>query len=163
MTESAGGIRMADFIKAPMRLAGERSICYRHILGLPASEHELANWQSQHPSHPLPKDLQELVLRVNGIHLWANTATGRSYTGIAPIQEWEHARQKMYELGNRDLLDGRYIAISYHQDGAAFVVLDVELEAYFLMDAAGPDATLRVGKNVPELLDWLWQNRIEPS
>jgi hypothetical protein len=105
-----------------------------------------------------------LVERVNGIHLWANVETGRSYAGLAPIEEWELARVKMYgPTAARTLLDDRYVAISYHQDGASFVVLDVTSGRYFLMDVAGADATSPIANNVDELLGWLWGSRISPK
>ena len=47
--------------------------------------------------------------------------------------------------------------------GAAFVVLDVALRTYFLMDTAGPDATSPIATNVEGLLDWLWQSRVAPK
>jgi hypothetical protein len=66
-------------------------------------------------------------------------------------------------MADRRLLDDRYVALSYHQDGAAFIVLDVASGTYFLMDTAGPDATSPIATNVEELLDWLWQSRITPK
>jgi hypothetical protein len=60
-------------------------------------------------------------------------------------------------------VDDRYVALSYHQDGSSFVVLDVESGRYFLMDAAGPDATSPIASNAGELLDWLWRTRIAPK
>jgi hypothetical protein len=112
----------------------------------------------------LPADLRALVERVNGIHLWANVETGRSYVGLAPVEEWELARVKMYgAAGDPGLLDDRYVAISYHQDGASFVVLDVKSGGYFLMDTAGPDTTSPIAGNVEELLDWTWRSRIAPK
>jgi hypothetical protein len=105
-----------------------------------------------------------LVERVNGIHLWANPETGRSYFGLAPVEEWQLARIKMYgNASDRSLLDDRYVAISYHQDGASFVVLDANSGKYFLMDAAGPDATVPIAGNAQELLDWLWDRRMSPT
>jgi hypothetical protein len=159
-----GGMMMTDLLSAPGRRAEQRDVRYRHILGSPAEQEEINSWQSQRPSQPLPSDLRELVSRMNGIHLWANAETGRSYAGLAPIEEWELARIKMYGAeADRGLLEDRYLAISYHQDGASFVVLDVESGRYFLMDAAGPDATSPIASNADELLDWLWRSRIEPK
>jgi hypothetical protein len=58
-----------------------------------------------------------------------------------------------------DLAD-EYLAISYHTDGSALVVLKVTSGEYFLMGACGADETCRIGSNVEALLDWLWKNRI---
>lgn len=109
----------------------------------------------------LPADLRALILQVNGIHLWANGETGRAYFGLAPIEEWEPLRSRLGDGGGR--LGERYLAISYHQDEAAFIVLDLESGVYFLMDAAGPDTTSPIARNVEELLDWLWRSRIAPT
>ena len=161
---SPGGLSMTDFLSAPGRRAEQRSVPYRHILGPPASEEAIDAWQRHRPSHSLPTDLRTLLSRINGIHLWANAETWRSYAGLAPIEEWDLARVKMYgPAADRGLLDDRYVAISYHQDGASFVVLDTASGRTFLMDAAGPDATSPVGSNAAELLDWLWRTRIRPQ
>jgi hypothetical protein len=158
-----GGMGLENFISAAA--GGTRwDASYGHLLGAPASRAATQAWRAEHPSHPLPNDLAALVERANGIHLWANIDTGRSYVGLAPIEEWDIARIKMYgQSGNPVLLDDRYVAISYHQDGASFLVLDVESGRYFLMDAAGPDTSTPIAKNVEELLDWLWRNRIAPT
>jgi len=159
-----GGLSMTDFLSAPGRQAEQREVRYGHILGSSASEQTIDDWQSERPMAPLPADLRALVTRINGIHLWANKETGRSYTGLAPIEEWELARLKMYgSAAAPSLLDDRYVAISCHQDGAAFVVLDVKSGQYFLMDAAGPDATAPIAHNASELLDWIWRTRIAPK
>ena len=159
-----GGLMMTEFLAAPGRRAEQRNVRYRHILGAPASQQAIETWLRERPSHRLPPDLLELVLRVNGIHLWARTDTGRSYAGIAPIEEWEIARIKLYgATANPGLLDEKSVAISYHQDAAAFVVLDVTTGKYLLMDAAGPDATSPIANNAGELLDWLWRSRITPK
>jgi hypothetical protein len=159
-----GGMLLTDLLSAPGRRAEQRDIRYRHILGAPASPQAVDAWQNQRPLHPLPADLRALVERVNGIHLWANVETGHAYIGLAPIEEWELARVKMYgAAADRGLLDDRYVAISYHQDGASFVVLDVGSGKYFLMDTAGPDTTSPIGSNVDELLDWIWRSRISPK
>jgi hypothetical protein len=158
-----GGVRLTDFLSAPGRRTEQRECRYRHILGGPASPRAIEAWQEQHPSHPLPADLQALVARINGIHLWAYPETGRSYTGLAPIEEWELARIKMYgPTVDRRILDDRYIALSYDLGGAAFVVLDPVSSEYFLMDTAGPDTSTPIGSTAGELLDWLWKSRIPP-
>jgi hypothetical protein len=159
-----GGLRLTDLLSSPGRQSEQRDDRYRHILGPPASQQTIDSWQHQHPSQPLPADLREFVSRINGVHLWANAATGRSYTGLAPLEEWELARIKMFGLtAERDLLDDRFVAVSYHQDSESFVVLDVESKKYFLMDAAGPDTSSPIANDVGELLDWLWRGRIAPK
>src|SRR4051794_15977526 len=101
---------MTDLLSTPGRKAEQRTVRYRHILGAPAPEQTIDAWQSQRPSHPLPPDLRALVSRINGIHLWATVETGRSYVGIAPIEEWATGRIKMYgPSADRRLLDDRYV------------------------------------------------------
>jgi hypothetical protein len=157
-------MKMTDLLSAPGRRAEERNVRYRHMLGSPASQQAIAAWQGRHPSQSVPADLLALVARINGVHLWANVETGRAYAGLAPIEEWDLARVKMYgAAADPELLDDRYVALSYHQDGASFVVLDVESGRYFLMDAAGPDTTSPIASNAGELLDWLWRTRITPK
>jgi hypothetical protein len=155
---------MTDFLSAPGRRSEQRQMRYRHNLGMPATQDAIEAWQGRQPNHPLPQDLQALVRRFNGIHLWADTNTGRSYFGLAPIEEWELARIKMYgPTADRNLLDDRYVALSYDQGAEAFVVLDVASGTYFLMDTAGPDETSPIAKSAEELLDWLWKSRLLPK
>jgi hypothetical protein len=160
----SGGMLLTDFLSAPDRRVEAREFRYRHVLGPPASPEAIDAWQAQRCSYFLPGDLRDLVLRANGIHLWANAEDGRSYVGLAPIEEWDLARVKMYgPAADRTLVDDRYLAISYHQDGAAFVVLDQVSGEYYLMDSAGPDTTAPIGNNVGSLLDWLWRTRTIPK
>ncbi|MBX3221066.1 MAG: SMI1/KNR4 family protein [Labilithrix sp.] len=159
-----GGLKLTDLLSASAPHSESRDVRYRHVLGGPASQRAIEAWSERHPSHVLPADLREFVARINGVHLWANLETGRSYTGLAPIEEWDLARTKMYgPTADRRLLDDRYVALSYHQDGASFVVLDVESGTYFLMDTAGPDTSSPIARNADELLDWLWRHRIAPK
>lgn len=158
-----GGLLVTDFLSAPGRRSEQRACRYCHILGSPASPDAIELWQNQRPSHPLPADLRALVERINGIHLWANPETGRSYAGLAPIEEWEVARIKMYgPTADRSLIDDQYIALSYDQDCESFLVLDVTSGKYFLMDASGGNTTTPIASSADELLDWLWEDRSAP-
>jgi hypothetical protein len=155
---------VTELLGAAGRRGEQRDVRYRHVLGSPASQEAIDAWQSEHPLHVLPADVRALVARINGIHLWASAERGRSYTGLAPIEEWDLARVKFYGLSaDRSLLADRYVALSYHQDGASYVVLDVASGQYFLMDVAGPEATSPIASNAGELLDWLWGSRISPK
>jgi len=159
-----GGMPLTAFLSAQRGPGTRRGTKYRHIFGAPAGDDAIGAWRSGRPGQPLPMDLEALVRRVNGIHLWADEETGRSYVGLAPIEEWETARVKMFGANaDRGLLDDRFVALSYDEDGAAFVVLDVESGVYYLMDAAGPDTSAPIANTVEELLDWLWRTRIEPK
>ena len=159
-----GGVRLTDLLPAPGRQTEQREFRYRHILGPPASPRAIEVWQSQHPSQPLPADLPGLVARINGIHLWADPKTGRSFTGLAPIEEWELARIKMYgPTTYRGIRDDRYVALSYDEGGAAFIVLDVASGRYFLMDTVGADTSTPIASTAAELLDWIWLHRMTPK
>jgi len=101
------------------------------------------------------------LLRVNGIHLWADLDTGRSYEGLAPLEEWDLARRTLWGSDDHsDWLGDEYVAMSYHMDSGAFLVLKVTTGEYFLMDSAGANETCGIGADVGALLDWLWDHRI---
>ena len=156
-----GGMRLTDFVAEPRKTVARRVLRTGHLLGPGVSPVALAEWKARWPRHPLPDDLGTLLGRVNGIHLWANLDTGRSYDGLAPLEEWNLARVKMWGAdADEGLLADRYLALSYNSDSAAFIVLNVETGQYFLMDSAGADESSPIGGNVGTLLDWLWEHRI---
>lgn len=108
----------ADGRLVPDYSGQRRVIRLGHILGPPASAATLSTWLERWPRHPLPPDLKSLVARANGIHLWANLDTGRSPHGIAPLEEWDLARVKMYGEGaTHALLADRYLAIHTTRTG----------------------------------------------
>lgn len=158
-----GGMLLTDFLaKTPAET--KKTTAYRHILGPAASSETIAARERELGVGRFPADLRTLLASVNGIHLWARSDTGRAHHGIAPLEEWELARVKMYgPTAPKDLLDDRYVALSYDEDGAAYVVLDALSGTYFLMDTAGPDASAPIGRSVGELLEWIWANRISPK
>ncbi len=102
-----------------------------------------------------------LLRQANGIHLCAYLDYGRSYEGLAPLDEWQLARTKMWGSdASPDLLGDCYLALSYHADGSAFIVLNADTGQYFLMDSCGADESCPIGASVEALLDWLWEHRI---
>lgn len=157
------GISLTEFLNDPRRAREARTLSYGHVLGAGLPTVAIESWRRRWPRHPLPVDLVELLTRVNGIHLWADLATGRAYEGLAPLDEWELARTKMWGPdADASMLDDRYLALSYHTDGAAFAVLDVAARKYFLMDACGADDTCPIGDTTGDLLAWLWEGRLAP-
>ncbi len=154
-----GGMSLKDLMAAPPARTEQKLIRYGHVLSPPASPQTIATWCQNRPSYRLPPDLRALVEHTNGIHLWANLETGRCYEGLAPIEEWDLARAKM----PGSLLDERYVALTCHQDGASFVVVDLVSGKCSLMDAAGPDTSTPIGGTAADLLDWLWKSRIAPN
>jgi hypothetical protein len=159
----SGAIRLADFLATRRPSAERRDVRYQHVIGPPATPAEVESWQERHPHHPLPADLRALVTRFNGINLWADSTTGRGYIGLLPLRDWAPARILMYGQVDPGMLSDKYLGLSYHQDGAAYVVLDVESGNYFLMDVAGPDESSLIGNSVEDVLRWFWENRIPPK
>jgi hypothetical protein len=161
--EVRGSMLLTDFVSDPRRTTRRRTFRHGHVLGPPLTTSALATWHARWPRHPLPTDLSALLLRVNGIHLWADLDTGRSYEGLAPLEEWGLARVAMWgPNAGDDLLGDRHLAISYHTDHAAFVTLDVDSGRYHLMDACGADESSLIGRNVEDVLEYLWTHRIPP-
>ena len=159
--ETRGGMLLTDFLADPRKTREQRTVRRGHVLGPPLTADALTAWQQRWPRHPLPPDLASLLLRVDGIHLWADLDTGRAYEGLAPLAEWDLARVKMWgPSAGSDLLSEQYLALTYHSDGAAFVVLDVDGGGYYLMDSCGGDASCRVGGTADDLLDYLWSHRL---
>jgi hypothetical protein len=157
----AKAIRLDELIADPRHSTERRTFRTGHRLGPPVSAAEFERWRAAWARHPLPNDLVALLGRANGIHLWADLDDGRAYEGLAPLSEWCLARQKMWgEDADPESLPDRFLALSYHTDGAAFVVLDTESGRYFLMDSCGADESSPIGNSVGELLDWLWDHRI---
>jgi hypothetical protein len=158
---AAGGIRIDALLADPRHTTRRRTFRTGHVFGRPVSSSELDRSRAAWSRHRLPEDLVALLRRANGIHLWADLDEGRAYQGLAPLSEWRTASQKMWgDHADPALLADRYLALSYHTDGAAFVVLDTESGRYFLMDACGADESSPIGRSVEDLLDWLWDQRI---
>jgi hypothetical protein len=156
-----GWMRLTDFTSDPRRTLERRTLRRGHVLGPGAPPADLDAWRTRWRLHPLPQDLVELLSKVNGIHLWADLDSGRSYEGLAPLDEWDLARVKMWGPdADAGALPDRYLGLSYHADGAAFLVLNTDTGRYSLMDSCGADESCVVGENVGDLLDWLWEHRL---
>jgi hypothetical protein len=154
-----GGMTLQAFLNDPRQTPTVHRYRIGHILGPPVTDETLQRWQQRWSEYTLPSDLLSLLKQINGIHLDADLDTGRAYQGLAPMEDWGPARVAMYGEGaNAELLDDRYVALSYHQDGSAYVVLDTQTGGYFLMDTAGPDLTSPIGTSAEDLLEWLWEN-----
>ncbi|MBS2015034.1 MAG: hypothetical protein JST00_19240 [Deltaproteobacteria bacterium] len=149
---------LRDFLSAGASAGVTRSVTYRHILGEPGVRNPEA---LRFGGRALPPGVSGLLHDVNGIHLRANAATGRSYQGLAPVEEWRVALEQFSPAP--PWMDDRFVVISYHRDGAAYVVLDLESGTFFLMDSAGPDTTSPIASTVGELLAWIWKGRLSPE
>ncbi len=150
------GIPLLELSKLPAQIE-RKTFRFGHILGPPALPSTLEDLVRRTPLS-FPSDLMSLVARVNGIHLWAELDRGRSYTGLAPIEEWDVGGVVLFS----DALDDRHVALTYHDDGAAAIVLELTTGIYYLMDAAAPDHSCPIGKSSGDLLDYLWSHRIPP-
>src|SRR5437762_2977974 len=69
---------------------------HQHVFGQPLVEQEVTDWLQRRPNYRLPNDLVALLRKANGIHLCADSATGRAYEGLAPLSEWSLARNAMW-------------------------------------------------------------------
>jgi hypothetical protein len=132
-----------------------------HILGPPARDYEISRWERLHPSARLPPSARDLLRRINGIHLWADLSTGRSYVGIAPLAEWECA--SVTNVGGAapycDRLSERCVVVSYHANGNEGVALDCDTGKFLSFDETGTVAPIG---GVDELLEYAWNRmRIE--
>jgi hypothetical protein len=155
--------QVTEVYAGPWQIDEQGGSLLGHRLGNPLSDLELAAFRKRFPGVALPEDLLAVLQRWNGIDLWADVEFGRSYEGLAPLEEWDLARGIM--LGpdaDPGLLSDRYFALSYHADGSAFVVLDTSTAKYFWMDSCGADESCPIGDTGDELLTWLWNHRMTP-
>jgi hypothetical protein len=93
------------------------------------------------------------MAEVDGIHLWANLETGRSYVGILPLKEWEDAATWLLAGSFRSPPVG-VLVLSYHDNGDYFLLLDTARSVYLWWDPQDPDGSEVVANGVPQLLDW---------
>lgn len=129
-----------------------------HLVGPGLRLSDIRMWQENWPSHPLPKDMVELLRRANGIHLWADIeGPGRSYEGILPLEEWRDVNQTSWaDIVFQSRPDG-HLGMSYHADGNAYLALDTRASRYLYCDLYETKPE-NIGSNVSELLDWWWKH-----
>lgn len=152
----SGELRMINEIHAhPDQTTEEKTFRYGHLCGAPVSPSQLADWQARFPEHPLPTDVADLLLRLNGLHLWADLEFGRAYFGLAPLDEWHDSTSNDGPLLFEEAQPGMLV-ISYHQNGDYYLVLDTAKSTYHWFDHEDIDHPQTVASSVSELLDWLW-------
>jgi hypothetical protein len=132
----------------------------------PLDSEELKKWNSRFSRSSLPEDFLDLLKRTNGIHFWVSEGSPQGYFRLLPLREIDNARQVMWggSLNDSDagaIPNTNWLAISGHQDGACYIVLDPDMSRYYLMDSCGADLTCPVGNNVQELLDYVWEHWIK--
>jgi DNA-binding transcriptional LysR family regulator len=133
-----------------------RTFRYGHLLGPGLLRDEIQAWQNTYPHLPLPPDLASFLVRVNGIHLWADLESSHTYFGIAPLDQWQDVK----ELGWASMYQSSpvgQLVISYHDNGDYFLILDTHKQQYLWYDLEDFDHPKHIGNRVPELLDFWWQ------
>src|SRR6185503_4024745 len=97
---------------------------------------------------------------VDGVHLWADVAKGRSYFWIAAFSEWSDAATGDHRGMFQREPDG-VLALSYHENGDYVLLLDSHASEYRWHDVEGFDRPVVIGRDVQSLLGWLWGKRDE--
>ena len=149
-------ILVTDLMAHPDQHQELRTFRYGHVLGPGTNADAIRAWQGRHPEHPLPPDLTEFLQRVNGIHLWADLESSRSYFGILPLNEWQDARDVHWAMMFESPPVGQ-LAVSYHDNNDNFLVLDTQQQRYMWYDREDFDRPKHAGSTVAELLDFWWQ------
>jgi hypothetical protein len=132
----------------------------------PLEDEELNAWLAKWPNATLPEDYLDLLRCANGVQFWVHEGSPHGYFQMLPLREVDTARQIMWgeALGHMDDDEVPYphwFAITGHQDGACYIVLDPDARRYYLMDTCGADLTYPVGSSVAGLLDFIWHDWIE--
>lgn len=138
-----------------------------HRVYSPLEDAEVTAWNTKWPTVSMPGDLLALLRVANGIDLWVNDGSPDGYFRLLPLREIDAARNLMWGSSAKDLNDDdlplpHWLAISEHQDGACYIVLDTDKQHYYLMDTCGADLTCPAGSNIDELLDYVWEHWIKP-
>lgn len=132
-----------------------------HKILPPLCDDELKEWTTKFSKDYLPNDLLDLLKKTNGIQFWVGAGSPNGYFQILPLREIGFARQIMWgeAVDYMDLDEiplPHWLAITEHQDGAVYIILDTDTYKYYLMDTCGADLTCPAGKSIEELLDYLW-------
>jgi hypothetical protein len=147
---------VSDLIAHPDQRQERQTFRYAHVLGSGLSPDAVESWQLRHPDYRLPTDLAAFLSRVDGVHLWADLATSRAYFGILPLSEWLDAKDVDWAMMFESPPVGQ-LAISYHENGDYFLVLDTRRRKYLWYDLQDFDEPKPAGDSVSELLDFWWQ------
>lgn len=154
-------VKSKEFIK---RLLDEMPGRHR-VFGF-LDDDEFNTWKTKWPSLSIPDDLLAFLREANGIDLWVSAGSPEGYYRLLPLREIDAARKLMWgsfanDMGDNDVPLPHWLAISEHQDGACYVVLDPKENRYFLMDTCGADLTCPAGTNIGELLDYVWEHWVD--
>ena len=154
-------VQIAEFLsRLTEEMPGAHRICP------PLSTDELAAWRENWEGHPLPEDLLQLLRHSNGIQFWVHEGSPEGYFRLLPLREIDSARRIMW-LEHSDSMPAdevpypNWLAISEHQDGGSYIVLDPDKQEYYLMDTILSDLSNPIGHSIPELLEFIWKDWIE--
>lgn len=141
-------MQIADFIK---RLTAEMPGQHRVFPPLDGAEFE--SWQAKWPGQFLPEDFLTLMRRSNGIQFWVHEGSPEGYLRLLPLREIDSARRIMWlehgaNMGADEVPYAHWLAVSEHQDGGEYLVLDTDRHQYYLMDTCGADLSNPAGNNV---------------
>jgi hypothetical protein len=97
----------------------------------PLSNAELEEWRAKWPGHSPPEDLLELLCHSNGIQFWVHEGSPEGYFRLLPLREIDSARRIMWlaygdSLGADEVPYPHWLAISEHQDGGSYIILDTD-------------------------------------
>ena len=137
-----------------------------HRTFLPLEKVELDASISKWSKRSIPEDYLDLLQQTNGVQFWVHEGSPSGYFQILPLREIDVARQIMWgealnDMDEEEVPRPHWLALTEHQDGAIFIVLDTDTHRYYLMDSCGADLTCPAGNNVHELLDFPWKHWIE--
>jgi len=154
-------MKIQDFIE---RLSTEMPGHHRTFR--PLEKEELDASISKWSKSSIPEDYLDLLQQTNGVQFWVDEGSPSGYFQILLLREIDVARQIMWggaldDMDEDEVPRPHWLALTEHQDGAVFIVLDTDTHRYYLMDSCGADLTSPAGNNVHELLDYLWKHWIE--
>jgi hypothetical protein len=138
----------------------------KHRIFPALSNGELEEWRAKWPRHSLPEDLLELLRCSDGIQFWVHEGSPEGYFRLLPLREIDSARRIMW-LEYGDSMDADevpysdWFAISEHQDGGEYIVLDTDRQEYYLMDTILSDLSNPIGHSIPELLEFIWKDWVK--
>ena len=147
---------VSELLEHPDQHSEKRRFRYGHVLGPALSSSAIAEWQARHPHTVLAADVVALLLQVDGIHLWADLATGRAYFGILPLADWCSVREHEAAAVFEDLADDTLV-ISYHENGDYYLLLHAAEDRFTWFDPQSPDDSTLIDGPVDEFLEWWWQ------
>jgi hypothetical protein len=159
LLNSGRPLLVSELTAHPDQRSEQRLYRYGHVFGGPVSDSAIADWQHRHPCGVFLAQLIDLLKTADGIHLWADLDSGRSYFGILPIADWLDTRDHDASPIFDDLPDrvpAGTSVISYHDNGDYFLLLSPSGDSFTWFDPQSPDDSKVVGRSVEQFLAWWW-------